>query len=123
MIVRADEDGISQIVVNLLSNAEKYSMEHKEIDVALSRSTTMKSHAELTVQDRGSGVPRGQGVKIFEKFYRANDALDSSVQGSGLGLSIAQQIARALGGELTYAPRSGGGSCFTLRLPLVEEAG
>jgi signal transduction histidine kinase len=75
-------------------------------------------HAEVRVLDRGSGVPPGSGEKIFEKFYRAHDSLASGVQGSGLGLTIARQIARAHGGDLAYEPRAGGGSCFILRLPV-----
>jgi signal transduction histidine kinase len=73
---------------------------------------------EIKVLDRGSGVPRGSEEKIFEKFYRAHDALSSGVQGSGLGLTIARQIARVHGGDVVYEPRAGGGSCFILRLPI-----
>ena len=68
--------------------------------------------------DRGLGVPRGSGEKIFEKFYRAHDSLSSGIQGSGLGLTLARQIARAHGGDVVYQPREGGGSCFYLRLPI-----
>ena len=70
--------------------------------------------------DRGLGVPRASEGKIFEQFYRAHDSLSSGIPGSGLGLTLARQIARAHGGEVTYAPRDGGGSCFTLRLPVSE---
>ncbi len=69
--------------------------------------------------DRGPGVPRGCEEKVFEKFYRAHDSLSSGIQGSGLGLTIARQIARAHGGDVVYEPRDGGGSCFVLRLPLL----
>ena len=68
--------------------------------------------------DRGSGVPRGCEGKVFEKFYRAHDALSSGIQGSGLGLTIARQIARAHGGDVTCEPRDRGGSCFVVRLPI-----
>ena len=68
--------------------------------------------------DRGPGVPRDSAGKIFEQFFRAHDALSSGIQGSGLGLTLARQIARAHGGDVTYEPREGGGSCFVLRLPL-----
>ncbi len=72
----------------------------------------------MRVLDRGAGVPRGCEEKIFEQFYRAHDSLSSGIQGSGLGLTLARQIARAHGGDVIYAPREGGGSCFTLRLPV-----
>jgi signal transduction histidine kinase len=68
--------------------------------------------------DRGSGVPRGCEEKIFEQFYRAHDSLSSGIQGSGLGLTLARQIARAHAGDVIYQPRDGGGSRFTLRLPI-----
>ncbi len=116
--VRGDADALSQIIVNLLSNAEKYSGERKEISVEVSQKQTPLPHAEIKVSDRGLGVPRSSGEKIFEKFYRAHDSLSSGVQGSGLGLTIARQIARAHGGELSYEPREGGGSCFTFRMPI-----
>ena len=116
--VRGDADALSQIVVNLLSNAEKYSNGQKEISMQLTLQQSPLPFVEIKVQDRGSGVPRGSEEKIFEKFYRAHDALSSGVQGSGLGLTIARQIARAHGGDVVYESRDGGGSCFILRLPL-----
>ena len=116
--VRGDADALSQIIVNLLSNAEKYSGGGKEITLQLAQRQMPLPHAEIKVLDRGSGVPRGSGEKIFEKFYRAHDSLASGIQGSGLGLTIARQIARAHGGDVVYEPRVGGGSCFVLRLPV-----
>jgi signal transduction histidine kinase len=116
--VRGDADALSQIVVNLLSNAEKYTNGQKEISMQLTLQQSPLPFVEIKVQDRGSGVPRGSEEKIFEKFYRAHDALSSGVQGSGLGLTIARQIARAHGGDVVYEPRDDGGSCFILRLPI-----
>jgi signal transduction histidine kinase len=71
------------------------------------------------VLDRGSGVPPGEETKIFEAFYRAHDSLASGIQGSGLGLTLAQRLAKEHGGEITYEAREGGGSNVTLRLPLI----
>jgi len=143
--LRGDADALSQVIVNLLSNAEKYSNGpapgpalppgdgktgakgtetaeggRKDISLVLSRCESPLPYAEVRVLDRGPGVPRGSEEKIFEKFYRAHDSLSSGVQGSGLGLTIARQIARAHGGDVRYEPRPGGGSCFILRLPLRE---
>jgi signal transduction histidine kinase len=116
--IRGDADALSQIFVNLLSNAEKYSDGKKEIAVRLSQNPSPLPHAEIRVLDRGSGVPRSSVEKIFEKFYRAHDSLASGIQGSGLGLTIARQIARAHGGDVACEPREGGGSCFVLHLPI-----
>ena len=116
--IRGDADALSQIIVNLLSNAEKYSNGGKEIALQLAQKQLPLPHAEIKVLDRGPGVPRGSEEKIFEKFYRAHDSLGSGIQGSGLGLTIARQIARAHGGDVIYEPREGGGSCFILRLPI-----
>lgn len=115
--IQADRDAVSQVLVNLLSNAEKYSNGTKEIRLELEHSAKA---VELRVLDRGPGVPRGCEERIFEKFYRANDSLTNNVPGSGLGLTLARQIARAHGGDLVYEPRAGGGSCFALRLPALE---
>jgi len=141
--VRADADALSQVIVNLLSNAEKYSAQSerrsptrldsesdqrsvpeagappKEITLHLAQRQSPLPHAEIRVLDRGPGVPRGCEEKVFEKFYRAHDSLSSGIQGSGLGLTIARQIARAHGGDVVYEPRDGGGSCFVLRLPML----
>jgi signal transduction histidine kinase len=116
--IRGDADALSQIIVNLLSNAEKYGNGKKEISIQLAQKQSPLPHAEIKILDRGSGVPRGSEEKIFEKFYRAHDSLSSGIQGSGLGLTIARQITRAHGGDVIYEPRDGGGSCFVLRLPI-----
>jgi signal transduction histidine kinase len=116
--VRGDEDALAQIIVNLLSNAEKYSTERKEVEI---HSYLTEDSVHVSVLDRGSGVPPGEEAKIFEAFYRAHDSLASGIQGSGLGLTLAQRLAKEHGGEITYQPREGGGSNVTLRLPLTTE--
>ena len=112
--VRGDRDALAQVLVNLLSNAEKYSGERKDIAVEME---TTNGAVEVRVLDRGTGVPRGCEEKIFEQFFRAHDSLGSGIQGSGLGLTLARQIARAHGGDVTFKTRDAGGSCFTMRLP------
>ncbi len=116
--VRGDTDAIAQILVNLLSNGEKYSNGGKKISIEVSRRDGPLPCAEVRILDRGSGIPKGSEEKVFEKFYRAHDSLSSGIQGSGLGLTLARQIARAHGGDVIFEPRDGGGSCFILRLPI-----
>lgn len=116
--VNGDRDALAQVVVNLLSNAEKYSNSRKEIILRVEQPGAASRCVEVKVMDRGLGVPAGCEERVFEQFYRAHDSLSNGIQGSGLGLTLARQIARAHGGDVIYAPREGGGSCFTLRLPL-----
>jgi signal transduction histidine kinase/uncharacterized protein (DUF2267 family) len=117
--VIGDEDALAQILVNLLSNAEKYAGEHKDVEL---HTYLDGGHVCVSVLDRGIGVPDGEERKIFESFYRAHDSLSSGIQGSGLGLTLAQRLAREHGGEIVYRPRDGGGSDFTLKLPIAVSA-
>ena len=113
-----DEDALAQILVNLLSNAEKYSGERKEVELQTLHRWRARSASACSTAARG--VPAGEERKIFEAFYRAHDSLSSGIQGSGLGLTLAQRLAREHGGEILYQAREGGGSNFTLRLPLAR---
>ena len=113
--VVGDEDALAQILVNLFSNAEKYAGAKKEVEL---HSYLDGDHVCVSILDRGVGVPKGDERKIFEAFYRAHDSLSSGIQGSGLGLTLAQRLAREHDGEITVQAREGGGSSFTLRLPL-----
>ncbi len=128
LIVRTDRDAIEQILINLLDNACKYASDGREVIVSLQpRTRTAEPVCHLIsdkpvgvivrVLDRGSGVAPGQRERIFEKFHRVDDALTAEKSGAGLGLSIARQLARGLGGELRYADREGGGAEFILELP------
>jgi signal transduction histidine kinase len=109
-----DPDAIAQVIVNLLSNAEKYSTGQKEIEL---RGALEQEGIRIAILDRGAGVPAGEERKIFESFYRAHDSLSSGIPGSGLGLTLAARIARDHGGDIRCEPRPGGGSIFTLTLP------
>jgi signal transduction histidine kinase len=104
-------------VLNLLDNAVKYAAVGGEVTVALAPRGSSGAGAELRVLDRGPGVPPEHRERIFEKFHRVDDTLTAEKSGAGLGLSIARQLARGLGGELRYIPRAGGGAEFILKLP------
>lgn len=105
--VVADKDALRQIGVNLVTNAFKYSTGEIEIEVA---------GPEIRYMDRGPGIPRESEDRIFERFYRVDNSLAQATSGSGLGLPIARALARGMGGDITYSPRPGGGSVFTLKL-------
>lgn len=115
-LVRAtDRDAIEQILLNLLDNACKYAASGGEVQVALAGRPA--GGVEIRVRDRGPGVPAEQRARIFEKFHRVQEALTTDRSGAGLGLSIARQLARGLGGELRCVARDGGGAEFVLELP------
>jgi len=110
-----DRDAFEQIAINLLDNACKYAATGGEVTVELT--SRAAGGAELRILDRGPGVPSEHRERIFDKFHRVDDTLTAEKTGAGLGLSIARQLARGLGGELRYAPRPGGGATFILELP------
>lgn len=114
----ADADALSQVLVNLFSNAEKYGGEAKILEMH-SWIEGIKLH--IAIMDRGSGVPLGEEKKIFEAFYRAHDSLSSGIQGSGLGLTLAARIVQEHRGQIICSARRGGGSCFTVIIPLHNE--
>ncbi|HPJ27007.1 MAG TPA: ATP-binding protein, partial [Synergistaceae bacterium] len=114
----ADEEGIAQILLNLLTNAEKYSDTRREIEVVLGED---ELSLWVDVMDRGVGIDSGDRERIFREFYRGDDSLTARAQGAGLGLSISRNIARDHRGDLFVLPREGGGSVFRLLLPRTSE--
>lgn len=108
--VAADELRIVQVLVNLLSNAVKFSPAGETVEVATG---TADGWVEVRVADRGPGLRAAHLPRAFAKYGRG----DTSRPGSGLGLYLAQGIARAHGGDISYRPRAGGGSVFALVLP------
>ncbi|HWX54991.1 MAG TPA: HAMP domain-containing sensor histidine kinase [Verrucomicrobiae bacterium] len=113
-----DRDALAQIVMNLLSNAEKYG--RGEILVRVRR---LDNQGWVDVLDRGPGVPARKLETIFQPFTRLDESQASGVSGSGLGLTLARGMAQAHGGDVTYSPREGGGSCFTLCVSLNAAGG
>ncbi|MBX6342744.1 MAG: HAMP domain-containing histidine kinase [Thermomicrobiaceae bacterium] len=114
--VRCDSTRIDQIMSNLLSNALKYS-EGGEVALRLAREG---SEAVIAVSDQGVGIPEGDRERIFQPFYRS-DVARSSASGSGLGLYITKQIVEQHGGAIAVASAPGGGTVFTVRLPLSRD--
>jgi signal transduction histidine kinase len=115
LMVTSDRDAFEQILLNLLDNGAKYGTAGGEVTVDLAPRSG--GGAVVRVLDRGPGVPAEHRDRIFEKFHRVDDTLTAEKTGAGLGLSIARQLARGLGGELRHLPREGGGASFILELP------
>jgi two-component system sensor histidine kinase BaeS len=114
-IVAANALRIERVIVNLLTNAVKFTPEDGTITVTGRRTG---GEAVVEVTDTGIGISAEDQVRIFERFYRAADAQDSAPTGTGLGLAIAQTITTQYGGKLAVESEVGDGTTFTLTLPL-----
>ena len=114
--VYADADAVKAILVNLLDNAAKYAP-GAPVEVVAEKGG---AGVRVEVRDRGPGLSPEGLRNVFTRFWRADDSATASVGGFGLGLTIARSYARDMGGDLTVAARSGGGTVFTLEL---KEAG
>jgi signal transduction histidine kinase len=114
--VAIDADAMQQAILNLLSNALKYSGDGRVIELSLMRSGP---DAVIAVADRGVGIPAEEHQRIFEKFYRVRDASTERVAGTGLGLTLVEHVTRAHGGRVEVRSAPGEGSTFAIRLPLA----
>ena len=116
----ADADAVKQILVNLLGNAAKYAAAAGRVEVVVEMAD---GGSRLAVQDRGPGLSPEERAHVFDRFYRADDALNSRSGGLGLGLSISRALAQDMDGSLSVAARPGGGCIFTLELPPDDGGG
>ncbi len=112
-MVRADVTKVRQVLLNLLSNASKFT-DHGEI-----RLTARRAGDDIVyeVKDSGIGMTPAQTAKLFEAFAQAESSTSKKFGGTGLGLAISRQFCRLMGGDLTVASALGEGSTFTVRLP------
>jgi two-component system OmpR family sensor kinase len=119
-IVLGDRDRLYQLLLNLVSNAVKYTPEGGKVSVGLSK---VNDWARLVVTDTGIGIPPEELPHVFERFYRVDKARSRAQGGSGLGLAIAQRIANIHGGRIEVASDgiNGHGSTFSVWLPLARE--
>jgi len=107
-----------QCLTNLISNAEKYSAPGTPIVVEMLAATDSRQ-AQVSVSDHGRGIKVEELARIFERFHRVEDPFTMSTGGSGLGLFIARELGRAMGGDITVESTFGKGSTFRLFLPMV----
>ena len=112
-----DASRLDQVVTNLVSNALKYSPKADEVKIVIWR---QEGEALLTVEDHGIGIPRDQQRRIFEPFFRAENARAVGTEGTGLGLHLSRQIVERLGGHMWFESEEGKGTKFYFSLPLAD---
>jgi signal transduction histidine kinase len=114
-----DRELIEYACYNLLTNAVKYSPQRTEVTVSAAKDN---GQIRIAVRDQGIGMDQKEVKQIFQKFYRTKKAEESGEAGTGIGLSIVQQIVEQHGGQIEVTSQPGAGSCFTLVLPAVAHA-
>lgn len=113
-IIWADKDKIKQVIVNIFSNAIKFTPDYGSVTLSVSREKNM---IIVVVADTGQGIPAEDLPFIFERFYRVDKSRTRSTGGTGIGLSIVKQIVNAHHGTVSVESTLGSGSRFSVRLP------
>jgi two-component system phosphate regulon sensor histidine kinase PhoR len=117
-LVRADKEGLREILDNLVDNAIKYTPEGGRVVVRW-RPTSDQKMASIDVEDTGIGIQADELPRVFERFYRVDKARSRELGGTGLGLAIVKHLAQSFGGGVSAASESGRGSRFAVELPLA----
>ena len=118
--VDADPDALGRAIWNLLDNAVKYSPDHRLVEVGVRRD---EDRIQIAVRDHGIGIAAHERDRIFAKFQRGEQARDRGITGTGIGLTMVDEIVKAHGGHVEVASELGTGSTFTIVLPLREAVG
>ena len=113
-MIGIDEEKYERILLNLLSNAIRFTPEEKKVTVKLS---SEKDFVRIEVKDNGVGIPEDKHKEIFERFGQADSSLTRQAEGTGIGLSLVKQLVNTLGGQISVKSKVGKGSNFILLLP------
>jgi signal transduction histidine kinase/ligand-binding sensor domain-containing protein/DNA-binding response OmpR family regulator len=120
-----DPDKLEKIAVNLLSNAFKFTPEGGEIsffaEYTSSHEPETPLYLEFSVKDNGPGIPSGNLEKIFDRFYQVDESMKAEGGGTGIGLSLARDMARLLHGDISVKSETGKGSTFAVSIPLGKD--
>jgi len=116
LVVLADPIKLRQILLNVLGNAIKFTPRHGRVELSASRSGDM---GQIKVSDTGIGISADMIDRVFEPFFQVHTGTTREFSGVGLGLAIARDFARAMGGEISLQSKPGSGSVFTIELPLA----
>jgi signal transduction histidine kinase len=115
--IEADGEALARALWNLLDNAVKYSPDDRIIQVGQER---LGQSVAISVRDRGIGIPVAETAAIFSRFHRGEEARNRGIKGTGIGLSMADQIVQAHRGRLKVESEPGQGSTFTIFLPIKD---
>lgn len=118
-LVNADSGQLRQVIDNLVTNALKYSHPGGRVEVAIEASHDTGT-VDLVVRDYGIGIGAEDLEKLFTPYFRARTAVESGVEGTGIGLMVTRRIVRAHGGDLRVASVEGCGTTMTMTIPLVR---
>lgn len=113
--IRLDESVISKALVNILSNAIKYSRDGKKLTIQVQ---AQKSDILISIQDEGIGIPKNDQQNLFKKFYRGSNAVSYQTEGNGLGLYIAKSAIELSGGKVWFESQENVGTTFFISIPL-----
>lgn len=115
VVALADQDRLQQVLINLVDNAIKYSGGDQPVELTVEQTV---DQVLINVRDYGIGIALSHQNRIFERFYRVDEAMTRSRDGTGLGLAIAKSLIEGMAGRLTLRSKPGEGSIFTIALPL-----
>jgi len=113
--IKIDTEKINLVIEHILENAIRYTPEDGEIIVSIACDG---KHIKTTIKDSGIGIPKEQQKRVFEKFFRADNAIKTETEGTGLGLFICKNIIEAHNGKIWFKSKKGKGTTFWFTLPI-----